>query len=192
MSKRRNGYNWGEYEQERKELKKEVDGEGVLDLESGEKESDVSLDEGTPDGSNDGKRGGYGVQESPPSYPGADIGLTTPVGRIIHDKDVRDKIGSYVDYFLKHAAKDKYPVPPGMPDAGHEFMVVDRKVLVWLLGGNRMTVVQFAFMTNDDIPCQARETMEHSNLPDVIRQMEIYIDNQRRQNMLGARAEIRH
>lgn len=193
MSKKHNGFDWERYnEQKQKELQAEDASKGLLDPPSSEEEQDSESEEGKTDGQDDGGIGSDNPQQHRDPFPGAIIGLSTPVGRMVHDKDVRDRIGSFVDYFLTHAAKGKYPVPAGMPDHGHEQMVFDGKVLVWLIPGAEYTLVHFAFGTSDDIMCQARAIMENTDLEEIKEQMEIYITNQRRENLQPGHARIVH
>lgn len=193
MTKRYNGYNWGRYsEQKLKELQEEADVESLFEASSGEEQQDGEPEGGESDGQDDGDGGGDSYEKNTSPYPGAVLGLTSPVGRMVHDKEVRDKIGTYVDYFLTHAAKDKYPVPPGGPEYGLEFIVIEDKVLVWLLPDREYTVIQFSFGTSDGIPCQVRESMENSDFEEIKRQTDVYISNQRRENMFAGHARIVH
>jgi len=200
--KPRNGYNWTKHnEQKRKDSEASDDAksddvpapgsDGRADVPGVQPEEGRTPPFGDA-GGQDGGAGGSDYAHKPRTpYPGADIGLTTPIARIIHDKDVRDMVGSYVDAMRKYADKEQYMMPPFTPDDAHQFVVMDG-IVVWLVPGHRFTVVQFAFVTHDGITCQVRATMEYGDPVDMEKGIKRYIENQRRQNLFGASLDVRH
>lgn len=192
MSKK-NGFNWSIYnEQKQKEFEKsaaeacDINAEKVsfklaklLGKEQKEKHGDAERKDSRTGGSVDS-------QKHVQAYPSNDIGLETPIGRIIHDKDVRDSVLSYADMMSRYAGKDMYEIPPFSPSTGHQFTVINKRVVVWLVPDSEYTAVQFFFCTPDGIHCRVNEVMELADLAETEKQITIYINNQRRENLFGS------
>lgn len=190
-----NGYDWGKfYEQKLEEEQADASEEGVHDITVGPERGTGKPEGGEANGQDDGAGGGddtFEYRARPKAFPGVDLGLETPVGRIIHDKDVRDSILSYVDMMAKYASKEMLELPPFSLDNAHQHTVMDG-VLVSILPNDQYTQVLFHFVTQDGIPCSISEFMELADLESTEKQIIKYINNRRREEMLGAKAGVIH
>lgn len=190
-----NGHDWKKwYEQKfQKELQSDAE-ESIHDLTISEEGRECEPEGGETDGRDHADGGGDHApkRRAPPkAYPGVGIGLETPIGRIVHDKDVRDRVLSYVDMMSKYASLEHLDLPQFSVDDAHRHVVM-HGVVVSFLPNDDYTQVLFHFVTHDGIPCSISELMEMADLEETEKQIEKYLQNRRREDLLGGKARVIH